>query len=84
MNLAEIEKIVFLLLKEVAPGCDPEQLKPDDEIRKTLDIDSFDYLQFIVALSKSIGKDIPEEHYGKISSLNKLREYLSGENHMIT
>lgn len=77
MNLAEIEKIVFPLLKKVAPGCDPGQLKSNDDIRKTLDIDSFDYLQFIVALSETIGKDIPEEDYGKITSLNKLQEYLS-------
>lgn len=76
MSGLDVKNTVFALLKKVAPGCNPETLQPDDDIRKTLDIDSFDYLQFIVALSKQIKKDIPEEHYGRISTLSKLLAYL--------
>jgi acyl carrier protein len=38
----------FQLLKKIAP--ETEILKPDENIRETLNIDSFDALQFIVAL----------------------------------
>jgi acyl carrier protein len=38
----------FQLLKKIAPETEPSELKPDENIRETLNIDSFDALQFIV------------------------------------
>jgi hypothetical protein len=34
---------------------EPSELKPDENIRETLNIDSFDALQFIVALDEKLG-----------------------------
>ena len=76
MTEEEIKKIIFRLLKSVAPDTEPETLKPDDNIRTTLEIDSFDYLQFIVAIDEQFGIDTPEEDYGKIQTLHTLTTYL--------
>lgn len=76
MNKEEIEKTVFQLLKQIAPDTEPSGLSADDSIKETLGIDSFDFLQFIVALDEKFKVEIPEQDYGKITSLNTLTEYL--------
>ncbi|MEY4110766.1 MAG: hypothetical protein RLZZ46_1121, partial [Bacteroidota bacterium] len=48
MNDNDILKNVLLLLKKIAPESEPEKLKPEESIKTVLDLDSFDYLQFIV------------------------------------
>ena len=76
MNEENIKKTIFRLLKNIAPDTVPENLKPDENIRRTLAIDSFDYLQFIVGLDKEFGIETPEEDYGKIETLHCLVDYL--------
>lgn len=76
MNETELKPILLGLLKKVAPDTEPETLKPDDNIRTTLEIDSFDYLQFIVAIDEQFGLDTPEEDYGKIQTLRTLTSYV--------
>jgi acyl carrier protein len=76
MSEEEIRKTIFQLLKQIAPDTEPSTLKPDENIRKTLDIDSFDTLQFLVSLNEKMGIEIPEEDYGKIPTLKTLVDYL--------
>ena len=76
MSEEEIRKTIFQLLKQMAPDTEPSILKPDENIRKTLDIDSFDTLQFLVSLNEKMGIEIPEADYGKIPTLKTLVDYL--------
>lgn len=76
MNREEIEKTIFESLKQIAPDTEPSQLSPDDDIRENLGIDSFDFLQFIVSLDEKLKVEIPEEDYGKITTLESLIGYL--------
>jgi acyl carrier protein len=76
MTEEEIKKIIFAGLKKIAPETEPEKLEPGENIRQALDIDSFDALQFLVELNEKTGIDIPEEDYGKTSTLRGLLEYL--------
>jgi acyl carrier protein len=77
MKEEEIKKTIFQLLKTIAPDTEPEKLKPDDNIRQTLGIDSFDYLNFIVALDEKLNVQTPEEDYVKIGTLKTLVGYIS-------
>jgi acyl carrier protein len=79
MNEEEIKEIIFQLLKKIAPDTEPSALQPGENIRETLNIDSFDSLQFIVALNKKTGIEIPEEDYGKIASLQALLAYIKNK-----
>ena len=79
MTETEIRQKLVALLKEIAPDTEPETLKPDDNIRQTLMIDSFDYLQFIVGVDEKFGIQTPEEDYGKIGTLEYLIGYLSAQ-----
>jgi acyl carrier protein len=76
MKEDEIRKTIFQLLKRIAPDTEPSTLKPDENIRETLDIDSFDTLQFLVALNEKLGIEIPEADYGKITTLKTLVNYI--------
>lgn len=76
MTAEEIKQILVQRLKSIAPDTEPSQLQPEDNIRQTLGIDSFDYLQFIVALDEQFRIQTPEEDYGKIQTLKELIEYV--------
>lgn len=76
MNEEKIKNIIFQLLKKIAPDTEPSALQPDENIREVLNIDSFDSLQFVVSLNEKLGIEIPEEDYGKISTLKLLTNYL--------
>lgn len=76
MTAEEIQQALVQRLKTIAPDTEPATLKPDDNIRQSLGIDSFDYLQFIVALDEQFGIQTPEEDYGKIQTLQELINYI--------
>ncbi|MNE04486.1 Meromycolate extension acyl carrier protein [compost metagenome] len=74
-----IKQTIFQLLKRIAPDTEPSELKPNENIRETLNIDSFDALQFIVALDKKLGIEIPEQDYGKTTTLQNLVSYIQAK-----
>lgn len=76
MTEAELKQIIFQLLKQIAPDTEPSTLQPGDNIRDTLGIDSFDTLQFIVALDEKLGIEIPEQDYGKTATLEQMVAYI--------
>ena len=76
MNQDEITKIIFQLLKKIAPETEPSALLPEENIREALNIDSFDSLQFLVSLDEKLGIEIPEQDYGKTNTLKNLVEYI--------
>jgi acyl carrier protein len=45
-------------------------------LRSQAELDSMDYLTFIVAIYKQFGVNIPETDYSKIQSINSLIQYI--------
>lgn len=79
MTEAEIKTVIFQLLKQIAPDTEPSTLLPNDNIRDTLGIDSFDALQFLVALDEKLGIEIPEQDYGQTATLAELVAYVQSK-----
>lgn len=77
MTETEIKEAIFTGLRQVAPESDPASLHPDQKIRETLEIDSFDFLSFLIALHEKLGVEIPEADYGKLNSLDDIVRYLA-------
>jgi acyl carrier protein len=77
MTEAEIRTIIIAGLSQIAPEADFEELSPTENIREELDIDSFDFLNFLIGLDDELGVDIPESDYEKLISLADLIGYLS-------
>lgn len=76
MTETQLKETIFKLLKRIAPEADFNSLAPTEDIRATLDIDSFDFLQFLIGLNEEVGVEVPEADYGKLVSLQDLVSYL--------
>ncbi|MBU6350558.1 MAG: acyl carrier protein [Chloroflexi bacterium] len=72
----ELRQIVLSQLHGLAPEADLSTLRPHDDLRETLEIDSFDFLNFLIALDQEVGVEIPEKDYGKVGTLAGLMDYL--------
>jgi acyl carrier protein len=77
MSKDEIRTAVLRILCRIAPETDPGVLRNDVGLRDQLDIDSMDYLNFMIGLHQEFGVDIPEADYPKLSSLDGCVEYLA-------
>jgi acyl carrier protein len=71
-----IEEKVLGILAGLAPEMDVHTLKPDVRLRDQMDIDSMDFLNFLIAVDAELGVDIPEADYPKLATLNSIYSYL--------
>jgi acyl carrier protein len=76
MTEPEIRQAIFEALRKIAPEADFERLGPNENLREALDIDSFDFLNFLIGLHQRLGVEIPEADYGKLTTLSDLIRYL--------
>jgi len=79
MNRADLQATVLRALASVAPEADTAALDPKKPIREELDIDSMDFLNFVVALHAALGVDVPERDYAKLATLDSCVNYLSAQ-----
>lgn len=77
MSDDEIRQTVLQELQKIAPEASTAKLKPDARIRDQLDIDSMDFLNFIIALHKQLQVEIPERDYPRLATLTGCTRYLS-------
>ena len=73
----QVKDTVLRLLGEIAPEADLASLKPDLSFRDQLDLDSMDFLNFVISLHKTFGVDIPESDYPKYATLKGCVKHLS-------
>jgi acyl carrier protein len=77
MTEDQIKQVIFKILRQIAPESDPATLAPDENIRRALDIDSFDALNFFIHLHEELGVSISESDYGQLNTLAEMVRYLS-------
>ncbi len=77
MTPDEIRSKVLACLVDVAPEADPATIHACRPLRDQLDLDSYDYLRFLVRLHEVLGADIPEADYGKVATIDALVDYLT-------
>lgn len=76
MNETELKQIIIAELAKIAPGSDPGAMGANDDLREGLDIDSFDALNFFIAISERLHVDIPEKDMGRLGTINEILLYL--------
>ena len=72
-----VKETVLRILGQIAPEADLGSLKPDISFRDQLDIDSMDFLNFVIALHDALKVEIPEVDYPKYVTLNSCIDRLS-------
>ena len=75
-NEKEIREVVLRALNSVAPEVDLESIDPGRNLRDQIDIDSVDFLNFIIGINKELGVDIPDADVAKLVTLNSCVAYL--------
>jgi acyl carrier protein len=75
MDAEEITKIVLAELKRIAPEL--EDVAPAKPLRDQVDLDSMDWLNFLVALNGRLKIEIPEADYRKLGTLEQIVDYLA-------
>jgi acyl carrier protein len=77
MSPTEARTAVLESLGEIAPEADLSTLEDGADLREQLDIDSFDFLNVIIAVNERTGVEIPERDYPKVVTLGNFVAYLS-------
>ena len=77
MNEEEIRARVVKTLSGIVPELDPGTLKPGKSLRDQLDIDSMDFLNFLIALHQEFGVDVPEADAPKLGTIDACAAYLA-------
>ena len=75
MNKAETRAAIFEILAAIAPEADPATVAGNDDLREALDLDSMDFMNFVVALHERTGIDIPETDYPKLHTQDSAIAY---------
>ncbi|MDO9195258.1 acyl carrier protein [Rhodoferax sp.] len=67
---------VVTLLRAIAPEVEPDTLEPGRPLRQQVDLDSMDWLNFLVSLHERFGVNIPEADYAGLVTLDNVVDYL--------
>ena len=77
MNDSELRTILREELGHIVPERDLGTLDGAADVREALDIDSMDFLNFVIAVHRRLGVDIPELDYPKLITLDGAAAYLA-------
>jgi acyl carrier protein len=76
MNEAEIRTVALSVLKSIAPEIEEDELRDDRPLRNQVDLDSMDWLNFLLGLHRELKVEIPEADYAHLVTLNDVTAYL--------
>ncbi|MEA5153472.1 acyl carrier protein [Raineyella sp.] len=76
MDDKELRGIVIEALQQVAPEVGADDLRGDVPLRRQVDLDSLDWLGFLVGLHDRLHVEIPETDYPRLVSLDDVVAYL--------
>lgn len=75
MKDSEIRAVLLRILQEMVPEEDVAKLKPQVRIRDQIDLDSMDFVNFLVAVDEQLGVETPEKDYPKLATLDRCIAY---------
>ena len=79
MDDEALRQSVFETLHRIAPEVEGPKLEPGTPLRDQVDLDSMDWLNFLLGLHAKLGVDIPESDYAKLVTLDDLLVYLKAK-----
>ena len=80
MTEMELRETALRVLRRIAPEADTARIDSRESLREQLDLDSMDFLNFLIGLHEAVGVDIPESDYARLSSLDEIVQYLERKN----
>ncbi len=77
MDKAMIRSRVLEELKRIAPEVEEGGVMAARPLREQVDLDSMDWLNFLVALHEQLKVEIPEADYRRLGTLDEIVEYVA-------
>ncbi|KMO71418.1 acyl carrier protein [Mycobacterium sp. BK558] len=75
----EIRDDVLSVLTAIAPEVEPDEISDDVLLRDQVDLDSMDWLNFLLGIHKRFEVDIPEADYQRLRTLDDLVHYVEAK-----
>lgn len=79
MTPADIKRAVLEVLTRIAPETDPASIQSGASFRDQLDLDSMDFLNFVIALHERFRIEIPEVDYPQLYTLDGAVAYVASK-----
>ncbi len=79
MSTTDIRAAIKEELSNIAPEMDLAAIDPSADLREALDIDSMDFLNFITAMHRRLGVNVPEVDYPKLFTLDGAAAYFEAK-----
>jgi len=77
MTKEEIKKKIIEQIYEIAPEHEGEEIPENENIQRSLEIDSFDFLNLLTALNEELGVEVPESDYSEVDTLEHMTDYFA-------
>jgi acyl carrier protein len=78
MNESQTRALVAEVLAGIAPEADLASVGDNEDLREVLDLDSMDFLNFVIGLGEKTGRKIPEADTPRLRTLAGLKAYFAG------
>jgi acyl carrier protein len=75
MNREQIQAELLAAIGEIAPETDLASIDAGRPLRQQIDLDSADWLNFLVAVHDKLGVDIPDAEAARLRTLQQLVDY---------
>jgi acetyltransferase len=72
VEIPEIRKAVLETIALIAPEVDPQQIRPDQPLRRQVELDSMDWLNLIAGLQERLSMAIAESDIGRLTTLDSM------------
>jgi acyl carrier protein len=76
MSEDELTRKILELLSDIAPEVDPESIDRNQPLQRALDIDSYDFLNLLVAVRDQLGVAVDESDYDKVSTIADMVSFI--------
>jgi acyl carrier protein len=75
MTRDEVRTALLGCLARIAPEIDTSTLRDESRLRDQVDLDSVDWMNFLVAVHTALGIDIPDADAARLTTLDQLVDY---------
>lgn len=82
MDTADIRSEVLSVLTGIAPEVEADDITDDELLRDQVDLDSMDWLNFLIGIHKRLHVEIPESDYASLRTLADVVRYV--DEHLTT
>lgn len=77
MNREEARQLIFDALEDIAPEVDRDDVDDALDLPEQLDLDSMDYLTWMIAISEQTGLEIPQRDVSRFLTVDGAVAYLT-------